>query len=174
MKKAIQLLLNREGVAALEFALLMPFMIAIWGVIIEYSNLQSAARKLNVAAQSLADVIAQEEFVTRASLTNALEIPAVIMRPYPTDTLTVGIQSIEADRNGNISVGWSAGTNVGSPPGIASSLVNRNDSTIHVVVRYTYEPVLGNMIPPEFLPGFINMRQEAYARPRLTTIISLR
>ena len=59
MKKAIQLLLNREGVAALEFALLMPFMIALWGVIIEYSNLQAAARKVNIAAQSLADVIAQ-------------------------------------------------------------------------------------------------------------------
>jgi Flp pilus assembly protein TadG len=173
MKKAIQLLLNREGVAALEFALLMPFMIALWGVIIEYSNLQAAARKVNIAAQSLADVIAQEEFVTRASLNRALEIPAVIMRPYPSDSLITGIQSIEADRNGNISVGWRAGNGLDIED-IVGDLVGFNESTIHVEVRYQYRPVLGNMIPTEFLPALINLKQVAYARPRLTTIIPLR
>ncbi len=165
---------NTKGLVSLEFALLVPIMVAIWAGIVEFTNMQNASRKVNLAAQSVADVIAGSQAVDTPSLNNILRAAALIMAPYPANTLDVGIQSIEADGAGNLRVGWTFGTPAGIPAP-AAGLVRANFSTIHVVVNYTYQPVLGNLIvgflPAANIPALINFSSEAFAKPRLTTII---
>ena len=41
-------------------------------------------------------------------------------------------------------------------------------------VKYAYRPQLAGLIGSDVLAGLINMTQEAYAKPRLTTIIPLK
>ena len=163
-------LMDRKGVVAVEFALLLPIMILIWAGIVEFTNLQSAARKVNLASHSVADIVAQEQSVTQDRLDNIIRAATIIMTPFPTGSLTIGIQSIETDADGNISVGWETGS-LNGIPAEAASLVNQNDSTIHVLVTYTYQPVLSNLVPPGALPGITDMNQQAFAKPRLTTKI---
>ena len=163
-------LMDRKGVVAVEFALLLPIMIIIWAGIVEFTTLQSAARKVNLAAQSVADIVAQEQSVTQQRLDNIIRAATIILTPFPTGSLTIGIQSIETDATGVISVGWETGS-LNGIPAQAPSLVTQNNSTIHVLVTYTYQPVLSNLVPPGFLPGITNMTQQAFAKPRLTTKI---
>ena len=170
MRFPIEFLTNRTGVVTVEFALILPIMVVIWAGIVEFTNLQSAARRVNLAAQSVADIVAQEQTVTQSRLNNIIRAATIIMTPFSTDSLTIGIQSIETDASRNISVGWRTGT-IGGIPDQARGLVNRSDSTIHVLVNYTYRPVLNNLVPVGFLPGLTNMTQQAFAKPRLTTII---
>ena len=164
------ILIDRKGVVAVEFALLLPIMIILWAGIVEFTTLQSAGRKVNLAAQSVADIVAQEQSVTQQRLDNIIRAATIIITPFPTDSLNIGIQSIETDAAGAISVGWETGA-LNGIPAQAPSLINQNDSTIHVLVTYTYQPVLSNLVPPGFLPGITNMTQQAFAKPRLTTKI---
>ena len=135
---------NKKGLVSLEFALLVPIMIAIWAGIVEFTNMQNASRKVNLAAQSIADVVAGSQAVDTPSLNNIRRAATLIMAPYPDNTLRIGIQSIEADEAGNLIVGWTFGA-PGGIPAPAAGLVRPNFSTIHVVVTYTYQPVLGNL-----------------------------
>ena len=168
------IILNKKGLVSTEFALLLPIMVALWAGIVEFTNMQNAGRKVNLVAQSVADIVAGSQAVDTATLNNILRAGALIMAPYPSNTLTIGIQSIEADGDGTLSVGWTFG-GPGAIPEEAVGLARANFSTIHVVVNYTYQPVLGNLIvgflPAANIPAFINMRDEAFAKPRLTTII---
>ena len=59
---------DRKGVAALEFAMLLPLLVILLIAIIEVSNLHLAGRKATVAAQSAADLAAQERFVNATKL----------------------------------------------------------------------------------------------------------
>ena len=123
----------KKGAAATEFALLLPFMVIIWAGIVEFTNLQSAGRKVNLAAQSIADIVAQEKEVTDAKLTNIIRGASIIMQPYPVGTLSVGIQSIETNAGGARSIGWTSGSGVGGIPAEAKLiLVRPNESTVHV------------------------------------------
>ena len=172
VRKSIRL--NKNGLVSTEFALIFPIMVAIWAGIVEFTNMQNAGRKVNLAAQSIADVIAGARAVDIPTLNNVVRAGALIMAPFPSDTLAIGIQSIQADGDGTLSVGWTFGV-PGAIPGEAAGLARANFSTIHVVVNYRYQPVLGNLIvgllPAANIPAFINMRDEAFAKPRLTTII---
>lgn len=164
---------DRNGLALVEFALILPTMILIWAAIVEFTNIQSVGRKVNLAAQSIADILAQEQSVTQTELRRVVGLANVIMTPYPVDGLNVGVQSIQADNNGNVTVGWREGA-TGGITGTARDLVTKNDSTIHVRVKYAYRPQLAGLIGSDVLAGLINMTQEAYAKPRLTTIIPLK
>jgi len=165
---------KKGAIVSTEFALLLPIMVVLWAGIVEFTNMQNASRKTNLVAQSIADVIAGSQAVDDQSLNNMLRAGALIMAPYRANNLTIGIQSIEADGDGNLTVGWTFG-NPGDPPAIAAGLARPNFSTIHVVANYTYVPVLGGLIvgllPEANIPNALVMTEEAFAKPRLTTII---
>ena len=164
---------NRQGMAITEFALLLPILILIWGGIVELSTAHFVGRKVALATQSVADLVAQERSVTTALLDNNVRAGAAILFPYPANTLSFQIQSIVSDGNGKIKSDWlhtapitSQGS--GSIPPEARNLLTKNDSTIYVKVDYRHTPVLGSLIP-----GFKNfsITEEAFAKPRRTNII---
>ena len=86
----------------IEFVLLLPLMLLIWGGIVEIANVHFAGRKVALATQSIADLIAQERAITIEELTNLVDAGNAIMFPYPTDTMGYRMQSIAVDDDGNI------------------------------------------------------------------------
>ena len=164
---------NRQGMAAVEFALLLPILILIWGGIVELSTAHFVGRKVALATQTIADLVAQEKSVTTALLDNNVRAGAAILFPYPANTLTIQIQSIVSDDNGKIKSDWLhtapiAAQGSGSIPPEAKNLLTKNDSTIYVKVDYIHTPVLGPLIP-EF--EIFTITEEAFAKPRRTNII---
>ena len=167
----------------IEFVLLLPLMLLIWGGIVEFANIHFAGRKVALATQSIADLIAQERSVTIAELTNLVDAGNAIMFPYPTDTMGYRMQSIAVDDDGNIEpdpTSWSFSSGQAQPgaapiPAQAESLLTTNDSTIYVRVTYTYEPVsvFGALPGLSELISSITFTEEAFAKPRQINKISL-
>ena len=167
----------------IEFVLLLPLMLLIWGGIVEFSNIHFAGRKVALATQSIADLIAQERAITIEELTNLVDAGNAIMFPYPTDTMGYRMQSIAVDDDGNIDslpTTWLFSSGQAQPgaaaiPAQAETLLTTNEITIYVSVIYTYEPVsvFGALPGLNELLGNITFTEEAFAKPRQINKIPL-
>jgi len=156
---------DTRGVSAVEFALIVPFMIAVWMGSVELATLELVSRKVSVAAQTVADLVAQEEKVTTDSLENIIGVGRQILAPFPTKTLSIQIISVEADLDGLINVGWSFPTGQGAGiPEKARALLIKNESVVAVVLKYNAEGIFANYER--------NIIEEFYTRPRKVRTIS--
>ena len=173
---------NVRGAAAVEFALLLPLMLIIWGGIVEIGNVHFAGRKVALATQSIADLIAQERAVSDAELANLAQAGNAIMFPYPSGNMSYHMQSIATDADGGIdaTLGWlrtfgaaGGGGDPVLPPEVGFLL--SNDSTIYVRVAYTYTPVsvLGTIAGINAVLTGLAFTEEAFAKPRRINIIPI-
>ena len=160
---------NREAVGAVEFVLILPFMLVLWMGVVELIDLHLSGRKVTVAAQTAADLIAQEKSMTSGQLDDIVAAVNAVMEPYPTSNMGFDFASVEADGNGNVSIGWrhaagilEAGTNI---PERAIPLVTQDDSVIAVKITYTHEPIF-NLVEPIIDLVIPEISEEAFARPR--------
>ena len=167
---------NRDAVGAVEFALILPFMLLLWMGIVEVTELHLAGRKVTVAAQTAADLIAQEKSITSGKLEDIEAASKQVMQPYSVRNMGFDFASVEADNIGDISIGWrhAAGTVEGGTdiPSKAMRLLTQNDSVIVVKISYTHEPVL-NLFEPIIGLVIPEITEEAFARPRRTSKIEL-
>ena len=174
---------NARGAAAVEFALLLPIMLIIWGGIVEIGNVHFAGRKVALSTQSIADLIAQERAVSDAGLANLAQAGNAVMFPYPSGNMSYQMQSIATDADGGIdaTLGWQRsfgaagdGGTAATPPQVNDFLLS-NDSTIYVRVAYTYTPVsaFGNIAGISAILEGLNFTEEAFAKPRRINIIPI-
>lgn len=166
-----RLVRESEGLGSVEFALVVPFMLAVWAGTVELAEMHLAGRKATVAAQSAADLVAQTETITIDQLEDIVAAVNAIMAPYPTTTLGYDIASVEADINGNVTVGWrftrgNVGEGGGIPPR-ALTLVTNNESVIVAVITYQHRTTFNFVVPN------LDFAEEAYSRPRKVRIIPL-
>jgi Flp pilus assembly protein TadG len=153
-----------RGVGAVEFALVVPFMIAVWMGTVELATLELVSRKVSVAAQTVADLVAQENRLTTTKLDNIISVGRQIVSPFSADNMTVQIISVEADVDGLVSVGWAFPTSEGAAiPKKARGLVLKNESVIVVILKYKAEGIFANYER--------NISEEFYTRPRRVRII---
>ena len=160
-----------RGLGATEFALIVPFMLFLWAGLVELTELHIAGRKATVAAQSAADLIAQEQSVSVPQLEDIVAAVNSIMSPYPTQTMGYDIASVEADIDGNVSIGWrftrgAVGAGGGIPPR-ALTLVTQNESVIVAVITYQHRTTFNLVV------SNVDIAEEAYARPRRVRIIPM-
>jgi Flp pilus assembly protein TadG len=156
---------DTRGVGAVEFALIVPFMIAVWMGSVELATLELVSRKVSVAAQTVADLVAQEEKVTTDNLENIIGVARQILAPFSTETLSIQIISVEADVDGLINVGWSFPAGDGAViPEKARGLLIQNESVVAVVLKYNAKGIFANYER--------NIIEEFYTRPRKVRIIS--
>ncbi len=155
---------DRRGLGATEFALTVPFMLAFWVGAVELTELHIAGRKATVAAQTAADLVAQEQSVSVPRLNDVVAALNAIMAPYPTQTMGYDIMSVEADIDGNVSIGWrftgGAVGNGGGIPARALGLVSVNESVVVAIITYQHQTTFNLVISD------VNISEEAYARPR--------
>ena len=158
---------DRGGVAAIEFVLVAPFLVTLWLGMTEYANAHLVARKANIAAQSVADLVAQERTASTAELDDFLEAGRQIMTPYPAAGLAITVMSVIADPDdGTVSTAWQYpdGAPATVPPE-AAALLDPGESLIVVRLTYSYQPILGNVIDT------MTIDEQAVARPRLLDAI---
>lgn len=72
-----------RGVAAVEFALILPVLITLFYGVIEITRFILISQKTEKLAHSIADVTAQSTLVTIASLDQLMSATADIMNPFP-------------------------------------------------------------------------------------------
>ena len=171
-----QFFANRRGVIATEFALVAPIMIFLWIALVELATAYLITQKVELAAQSAADIIAQDDFTDIAKLENIDSAVKTILFPYDMTKMGYRIASIVANSEGANSVEWAqpgGGVVVPIPdPTIGDSLTTAGDSVIIVTVTYNHSPVfISQIIGEQLLGASIALSETAFAKPRLIAII---
>ena len=86
-RSASDLLADRRGNAATEFAVIVPLMLTMFFGTVEFSSGVAVDRKVTLMARTLSDLTSQSTSVTDTDLTNFFAAGKGIMTPYsPTPT----------------------------------------------------------------------------------------
>jgi Flp pilus assembly protein TadG len=168
------LLRCRRGVAALEFAILLPMLLVLLFGVAEISNMYAADRRVILAAQSCADLVAQEKAVDSTKLDDIASAVQHVMNPLPALSLSFRVTSVTFDATtGAPSVGWdhTVGafnpTDHPTPVTSAAGLGLPGESVIVVDLSYRYTPLFTNILPDSFA-----INELAVARPRRVRTIA--
>ncbi len=113
---------DSEALAAIEFAMVLPFVLLLYVGGIELANGMAINVKVTAAAHSVADMVSQNTQVSTTQLQTILGASTAILAPYPTTNggsslTTVTVSEVSTDSNGNATVQWSQsynGTNFGT------------------------------------------------------------
>lgn len=166
-----------KGIAATEFALTLPIMLAVFVGITQVGQAVSISHKVTMTARTITDLVTRETVSTgqvpAATIQTDLAAAAQVMAPYVATPLNVTVSEITTDSKGNGTVTWSqswpSNTNAlaaGSAFTLPSALAAANMSIIYGRVTYGYTPILGyKIIPPMTLSDSI------YLYPRTGTNI---
>lgn len=99
---------DRRAVAAVEFALIMPFMLMLYMGSIELSQLISVDRKVASVASTVGDLVARSNGeITAGQVDDYFDASRLIMTPYPAGGLKQLVTLVSIDAGGDTSVEWS-------------------------------------------------------------------
>lgn len=99
---------GETGVAAVEFALILPIMLMLYIGMVEGSALISMDRKVQTVSGAVGDLVARSNgTITASTLDNYVKIAGGIMTPYPTDELVQIVTQVKFDSDGRPVVDWS-------------------------------------------------------------------
>ncbi len=159
-----------RGIAAVEFALILPILIALLLGSIELTRALTYDRKVTQVASTVADLVAQATTISDSELSDIFAASKVILQPYPADDLGIVVASVEFDADGNATVDWSrayqtasAWTEGATPPiTIPDAVKIANSTTIIAVSSFSYQPMFTSVITENIALGETFM-----LRPRL-------
>ncbi len=157
---------NKDGVAAIEFAIIAPVMVTLFFGAVELSDGLLADRKVTVVASSIADLVSQDTQIDNAGMADIFKAAEAVIVPYNVSSLSVRVSSINVDVDGSTDVGWSDGYNISAySPGTNYALPNGiaqpGGSVIVTEVAYNFNSILGHIIV-----GTLTLNDQFYARPR--------
>ncbi|SDH69179.1 TadE/TadG family type IV pilus assembly protein [Roseospirillum parvum] len=162
---------DRRGMAAVEFAMIVPIMVVLFAGVVEITNFVMLDKKMIAATQSAADLVAQADELTSAELSDILTAARLVMAPFPGDNVALGVASVRFDDDGDAYEDWSDGINGGDVPAsasLAAGMGAANESVIIARMTYAYTPIFGQLImSPTQLEEF------SYTRPRTAAFIEL-
>jgi Flp pilus assembly protein TadG len=144
-----------SGLAAVEFAMIMPLMLVMFFGTIEFSSGVAVDRKVTLVARTLSDLTSQSVSVNDVDLANFGLTANTILTPYPTAPLRSTVTELWIDPStGNARVQWSKGSaarGTGTTVSVPSDLIAK-DSTGKIItgqylilseVSYLYQPTIG-------------------------------
>jgi Flp pilus assembly protein TadG len=185
---AVRFKAKRDGVAAVEFAMIVPVMMLLLIGVVELSYAMSVHGRVQQAANSAADLVARaENQITQSGLSDIMLAGSFIFAPYspgpenitlrqimsaPTDSANT-IQAWQCTYTGSTQAMDCQCTNTAYtlPPNIIST----NDSMIVGQSSYDYTPIVFNYFLKTSLSGLSDgaggylMSSTAYLRPRGVT-----
>jgi Flp pilus assembly protein TadG len=98
---------DKKGLAAVEFALILPVMITLFFGVVEISMMLSARAAVTSVASVTADLVAQKSTITGSDLTNVFNAATAILYPGSPNNATIEVYSIVDNNNSTGKVAWS-------------------------------------------------------------------
>jgi len=166
---------DTRGLAAVEFAMILPLMAGLFFGTIEVTRGVAINRKMTIVARTLSDLTSQSSNVDDTQLANFLAAATAIMTPYPTTPVEATISQVKIDKtSGAATVRWSKGAHphtVGDSVTVPDGLKPDPGATSDVYliwseVRYLYQPLT------EYTMTAINLSDETYTRPRKSLCVT--
>jgi Flp pilus assembly protein TadG len=174
---------DTRGVAAVEFAMILPIMFFLFVGTIEFSQALTVDRRVTQSASSTADLIARapKEGLSASQVDSELTIIEQLMKPYDPSPLTVRIVSVLAkkSKSGGLeyNVDWSR-DNHGNTPYARNSEYTGNmpdgllvdkESVIIAEASYNYTPLIFNY----FIKQAFDLNDTFYLKPRNALCVKL-
>lgn len=158
---------SKRGLAALEFALLLPVMVLVLFGSIDLIDALGANRRTENVAASLADVVARDTEVSDSEIAGLWAAMAVLVVPGTGDNITARITSIEIESTTTARVVWSEGSGMsalisGSTVDLPTAMMVAGTSVILVETAMQYDAPLNILFP-----GAVTLSHQAYRRSRL-------
>jgi len=157
---------DHRGLAAIEFAMVVPLMLVMFFGVVEFSSGVAVDRKVTLVARTLSDLTSQSTCVADADLTSFTVTGRAILTPYsPTPLRTTITQLFVDPTTHQATVQWSQGSSprgLGTTVSVPSVLLIDNTYLIFSEVSYRYIPTVGYVMAP----SGVNLSDFAYTRPR--------
>jgi Flp pilus assembly protein TadG len=165
-RTAARMLADRSGIAATEFAVIVPVMLVMFFGTVEFSSGVAVNRKVTLMARTLSDLTSQSTSVNDTDLTGFFAASKGIMTPYPSSPTQSTISELYVVPGSLVvKVMWSKGHTPREPGNtvtIPSELKVADTYLIFSEVSYLYVPAVGQVMAP----AGVNLTDVAYTRPR--------
>lgn len=176
-RKASRFWSDCRGIAAVEFALIMPILLVMYFVTMEASQAIETSKKVSRIGSMVADLVTQQTSVVEADVKAIMQIGSVTLQPYSRSDPTITVTAIQITPdgakamvvwsrklvNGVLSAGATGETTVPATLRVANTFLIRVESNL------VYEPVIELAINSAFNP--INMGETYFLRPRRSVTI---
>lgn len=163
------------GLAAVEFALIFPLLMAFLVGVFDYGTAFVINQKAITASQMMADLVARNVTLTDEEISDIVAAGFQTMRPFPTQPYGYDIVSIRYDGNNADDVQpyicWRRTANMTAddrPIVNAQPIALLGEGMVIVTVTYLYRPALTWRYF-----GAIDMSETAFSRGRRSAVVSL-
>jgi Flp pilus assembly protein TadG len=161
---------DQGGMAAVEFALILPFMLTAYLGGVEIGDGVAIDRKVAITTRAVADLASRYTKITNAQMTTILGASSTIIAPYVSGPLTVTISGVTVDNRGNATIDWSDSNGTartkGSPVTLPGTLNSAGAYYVWGEVKYAYTPTLGYV-----MTGTWNLSNQIFMSPRESATI---
>lgn len=178
---------DRRAVAAVEFAFIAPILLIMYFITMEAVQAIETSKKVSRLGSMVADLVAQQDNVSKTVLADIVKVGGTVMRPYNRSVPTVKITAIRIsnDAAANPTVVWShQGTSATSTPPytknsavtvppVPATLKIAGTFLIRVESTLGYTPVIAWAVDGSHATGLsgifnnIKMNEVYYLRPRV-------
>jgi Flp pilus assembly protein TadG len=162
-RKAVQLATATQGVAAVEFAMVLPVMVLVFLGMTEMTSAVTANRKMTQLSRVVADLTARVATMNSTEMNTVFGAAIAVMTPYKSDQVKMVVSSIvvkdtgKKDADGNPvpegTVCWSTAKGPGATALAKGTKVplqegfnKPNTSYIQADVEVSYNPIFGSAI----------------------------
>jgi Flp pilus assembly protein TadG len=164
---------DRRANAAVEFAFVVPLMLALFFGTVEFSSGVAASRKVTLVARTMSDLVSQSSSVTDNDITNFNTTGQAIMNPFSLTNLNTRVTQIYVDPatlTGKVI--WSKGSGMAnraanSSIALPTALQIGGTYLIYSEVSYKYVPAVGYMMDK----AGVALSDQTYTRPRISLCV---
>src|ERR1700761_2368233 len=96
-----------RGVSAIEFAMVLPFMLTLYLGTIEVGNGMAAKFKATLAVRTVTDLASQFVSIDTSTMSTILNAASTVMTPYTTSGMSITLSEITTNSSGQGSITWS-------------------------------------------------------------------
>jgi Flp pilus assembly protein TadG len=165
---------DERGIAATEFAVIVPLMLTMFFGTVEMSSGVAVDRKVTLIARTLSDLVSQSTSVNDSDMSNFFSSGSLIMWPYGSSPINATVSELYVDPTTlKARVQWSKATGsgavraTGSQVTIPTALATGGVYLIYSEVNYLYVPAVGYIMNKLG----VTLSDTNFTRPRQSTCV---
>lgn len=175
-----QLMSDRSGISGLEFALLLPLIIALFAATLDLGEALMVNRRLNQIATTTSDITSQEPTWTASSIQTLVEGTSSMLTPFDATALKVQVSVLNVSSTGTATVAWSYGYHTAalskgaaSPVAIPATIAESGVQMVVTVVDYNLTTVFTSLLSKVTGLESYHLGSTALSRPRVGNAVEL-
>jgi Flp pilus assembly protein TadG len=167
---------DHDGISAVEFAIILPFMLTLYLGGSELGNGLAIQFKATLAARTVADLTSQYESIDAATMSDILGAASTVVTPYSANNMEVTVSELQFSGGSDVAtVQWSCTVNgtarvQNSTYILPTALQSLPAGTYYLIlgeVTYPYTPSMGYVIT-----GTINIYEDTLFFPRMSSSVT--